>query len=746
MIAAGSMIQSSINYFPAQSEYPSTNHGNFEVVVQEGRNLVHYWRDNTQSLVEYWPSKPLTIGPDGAPKQWSPNGRPSEGWQRAQTISDKATGPGCIIQSDFKHGNSKDGNFEVVVQEGRDYVHYWLDTSNPGTTWQRAQTISDKATGPGCIIQSNLGGIHGNFEVVVQEGRDLVHYWLDTSNPGTTWQRAQTISDKATGPGCLIQDSHGEFQVVVLEGNNLVHYWRENTNPPGPWNKASVVTDRATGSACMIESLYKEDTNIPLGNFEIVIQEGNYLVHRYLKNSNSPKFGSRVQWDYGTIITWVAKGPGCIIQSDFRSIDLKEPRLDCNQFTGKYEWNSLYGFDVIVQERLNTVKHYWLLKPGLWWNRTFHPIRGDKGYHPDTRTRKVVQLTGDEDRSRGTPTPNISGTRFGIWGTDLGSSFLHNGKIYFLFGDTRRQEPDGQPDGNDLLDSVAYTADLRPSPENGINLTFNANPPRVNGICQNGSEVPVEGVSLNNFMYVFFATEHDDAKYFFSQKLILAKSQDGINFGNPLYTFSTDKFINVSVTNVNNGSVDDLPHSEGRGLLIWGSGHFAASDIFLAYMPADQIENPSSRRYYSGTRGGKVIWSIDERDAINLTDAGCVREFSVRWNKFLGLWLMLYGSDNPRGIVLQTSSKPWGPWSSPYIIFDPFTDKGYGDFIHWPGHDKLSDKVPVDRESEWGGEYAPCLIEPYFSPISNNRSTIYFTMSTWNPYQVVLMSAEISKA
>ena len=87
---------------------------------------------------------------------------------------------------------------------------------------------------------------------------------------------------------------------------------------------------------------------------------------------------------------------------------------------------------------------------------------------------------------------------------------------------------------------------------------------------------------------------------------------------------------------------------------------------------------------------------------------------------------------NPRGIVLQTSSKPWGrgPWSSPYIIFDPFKDKGYEDFIHWPGHDKLSDKVPVDRENEWGGEYAPCLIEPYFSPIANNRSVIYFTMST----------------
>ena len=36
------------------------------------------------------------------------------------------------------------------------------------------------ATGPGCIIQSDFsGGDHGNFEVVVLEGNQLVHYFHD---------------------------------------------------------------------------------------------------------------------------------------------------------------------------------------------------------------------------------------------------------------------------------------------------------------------------------------------------------------------------------------------------------------------------------------------------------------------------------------------------------------------------------------------------------------------------------------
>jgi hypothetical protein len=112
-----------------------------------------------------------------------------------------------------------------------------------------------------------------------------------------------------------------------------------------------------------------------------------------------------------------------------------------------------------------------------------------------------------------------------------------------------RRLPDGRPlDNTDLLDSVAYTTNLSPSLREGINLIFNRTHPKVEDICQLGSKVSVEGVSINDMMYVFFAIDHDDAKYFYSQKLVLAKSTDGINFSNSIFTFSTDKFINVSIT------------------------------------------------------------------------------------------------------------------------------------------------------------------------------------------------------
>src|SRR5262249_55034702 len=106
-----------------------------------------------------------------------------------------ATGPGCIVQSDFRAPGSDHGNFEVVVLQGSDLVHYWHDNADPTLAWHRGETITTAATGPGCIIQSDFrspGSNHGNFEVVVPEGNTLVHYFHDNADPTLPWQRGQT--------------------------------------------------------------------------------------------------------------------------------------------------------------------------------------------------------------------------------------------------------------------------------------------------------------------------------------------------------------------------------------------------------------------------------------------------------------------------------------------------------------------------------------------------------------------------
>ena len=94
---------------------------------------------------------------------------------------------------------------------------------------------------------------------------------------------------------------------------------------------------------------------------------------------------------------------------------------------------------------------------------------------------------------------------------------------------------------------------------------------------------------------------------------------------------------------------------------------------------------------------------------------------------------------------MRTSSKPWGTWSDGSVIFEPWRDNGYGHFMHIPPKfnkgvdDHLSSP---GREDTWGGEYGPFIMARYTTG-TKGKCQIYFTMSTWNPYQVMVMTTQL---
>jgi hypothetical protein len=291
-------------------------------------------------------------------------------------------------------------------------------------------------------------------------------------------------------------------------------------------------------------------------------------------------------------------------------------------------------------------------------------------------------------------------------------------------------------------DAIAYTTSDHAY--EGVRLLFNPDFPHLENVDQMTGEHPIEGISFGKYMYVFFTTDlYSEEKV--PTRTILARSDDGgIHFGKPIYTLSTDKFIHVSAQIVNNHVLQGLPEKTGEGLLIWGTGKHRKSDIYLAYMPLDQIMNISSLRFFSGITedGSKPLWNSDESTAKRLFSAGCAGELSVRWNYYLEKWIMLYNCElcNTSGIIVRLADTPWGPWSAPKIIFDP--DDGYGKFIHEPGRDSLYDPSR-DGPDDKGDEYGPYQMTPYSTGVKGRYTKIYFTMSTWNPYQVMQMSAII---
>ena len=157
-------------------------------------------------------------------------------------------------------------------------------------------------------------------------------------------------------------------------------------------------------------------------------------------------------------------------------------------------------------------------------------------------TVKVIQLTGDTDRERNCKTNNRTASRYKISGTDLGVSFPHNGKLYFLFGDTTRRGPDeGLPQtalpgthfNEDETDYDAIAYSTSDNAYEGISLIFNSSPPIVDNISQLTAEHPIEGLSVGNEMYVYFTTDMLQEKRIMPTRSVLARSLDGgYTFGN----------------------------------------------------------------------------------------------------------------------------------------------------------------------------------------------------------------------
>jgi hypothetical protein len=125
--------------------------------------------------------------------------------------------------------------------------------------------------------------------------------------------------------------------------------------------------------------------------------------------------------------------------------------------------------------------------------------------------RRVCQLTGEIDRQPKHAAFNQTESRFGLYGTDLGSSFEHGGRLWLLFGDTW---PGPAP--TDSLDSVAWTTATQPEPGiplELINVNGRYQSPRLfdadgTSMSTGGFEVPIAGFSNDGQMHIFYSTDH----------------------------------------------------------------------------------------------------------------------------------------------------------------------------------------------------------------------------------------------
>lgn len=361
-------------------------------------------------------------------------------------------------------------------------------------------------------------------------------------------------------------------------------------------------------------------------------------------------------------------------------------------------------------------------------------------------TRKVEQLVGDIDRSTDVrdSTRNKTFKRFGVPNTDLGVPFEHNGATYVAFGDILFG--DGDP--------LGVTVDTDAS--DGIDLDFISDAPgthikiEVPGVDLGGFGVPLDGISWNGAMYLY-VSERGMAKS------VLAKStDDGRSFTN-LYDVSDYKFINISVEKAL--SDDNYPETVGTDIqLMFGSGSYRRSSVFLAYQTAATIET-KTLKYYAGYQDGKPVWVEEESKATPIFDQPCVGEVSVVYNDFIEKWIATYncpsftgknGENFERGVNVRTSDHPWGPWSEPFLIYTPAGNDGilgYCQMMHRDWNQSTCDTIQdPGRDYEFGGTYGPYQFNNLATGAVGSETTIYYTLSLWNPYTVILMESTLQKS
>jgi Domain of unknown function (DUF4185) len=218
----------------------------------------------------------------------------------------------------------------------------------------------------------------------------------------------------------------------------------------------------------------------------------------------------------------------------------------------------------------------------------------------------------------------------------------------------------------------------------------------------------------------------------------------------------------------------DVPPDQRPGILVFGVPRYRASAPYLAQAPFKSFADPSTWRYFVGRDGtgqprwvSQAEWSAGGApdlagtpawrppgEAVTLgsgpDDDRCVGEFSVTWNAPLRQWLMLYACRR-MGVFARVAAAPWGPWSAPSLILDDkddalacrlfMTAQGCGDRRNFqPGKSSVGEVVP-------GTTYAPFVLNRYTTAAPGTgpgrASTVYWLISTWNPYEVTVMRSTL---
>jgi hypothetical protein len=312
--------------------------------------------------------------------------------------------------------------------------------------------------------------------------------------------------------------------------------------------------------------------------------------------------------------------------------------------------------------------------------------------HADLPLEQIAQLTGD------LPGINDTYAKWGVYGTDLGSTFMYKDEMYIVFGDTFGPN-------NTMWRSNVIAISTDDDPSDGITFDRMIEEPAT-GLAkelldaENGAvtTIPTYGVAVGDRMFLHYmsvifwgAPGHWDL-----DESGLAWSDDAGE------TWHRDG----QVTWPGDSNFGQVAIEEYEGhLYFFGIPGGRYGGMQLARAVLEDILDPAAYEYWDG-----AAWGADISAAATPIEAP-VGELSVRWNSWYKKWLLLTLADPLGEIQVWLADELTGPWEGPRVAV---------------------------RSTEY-----PALYAPYLFPKWNDGPDIYFNMSLFGPYQVYLMKTSI---
>lgn len=382
---------------------------------------------------------------------------------------------------------------------------------------------------------------------------------------------------------------------------------------------------------------------------------------------------------------------------------------------------------------------------------------------------KLINGRGEDD-----PTANDTHFRANLGGSSLGIAVAHADQLYLFFGDTEGANGIWQRPAASLPDAVGYSdvpyssvaqdpsllcsnlrfllsgeksgdveadfAGARMQPPAGHPISeFIHNPAgpyqyEMHPDMPGDIEVPSGAFSYGGSIYVFYTIANTNPEQV--RGSYLAKWDAPSTGGKPEYRilYHVDQRFDANGP-LRGDFINIAPLVEGDYLYLYGTGEYRASPVHLARKLLSTLETEGGLESYDAATSS---WVAAGAPADPIVATPYIGELSVQRFPAIGRYVML-DQEMSLGnrIAARFAEKPEGPWSEAVTVAT-MTDPAFEEKYCCGDQECLGEQlIHCDQPAGFFGTYM--LPDVIVNPDAS--FTITFTMSTWIPYNVALMSA-----